>query len=42
MERYRIYRWLNGVVMDTFEGNRNECEVYCKKWEHCICEWTKI
>lgn len=39
---YKVYRWANGQVIDTFTGTKEECAEYCKKWRNYICETIKI
>lgn len=40
--RWRLYRWSNGGVVDTFEGNYKECRKYCKIWSTYVIEWQRI
>lgn len=39
---YKVYRWSNGQVIDTFTGTKEECAEYCKKWRNYTCETIKI
>lgn len=41
-KRFRLYRWSQGVVVDTFEGNEAECRAYCDRFSLYFVEWSNI
>lgn len=39
---YKLYRWSNGLVVDTFMGDESECLEYARKWCNYVIEWQKL
>lgn len=39
---FKIYRWSRGQVIDTFIGNRADCQAYCERWPQYTCEWQEL
>lgn len=39
---YKLYRWSNGLVVDTFEGDLKECMEYARKWRNYLIDWQML